>query len=77
MEKFFKNIFTEVDNNTWDYSKILAAIYGVQGIFLQGWHVIYNHAAFDMIAYGQGSGMFFAGVAAIFHFKKDSNNVGS
>ena len=74
MNQFFKNIFTEVDNQTFDYSKVLAALYGVSGVFLQGWHIIYNHAAFDMTAFGQGSGMFFAGVAAIFHFKKDSNN---
>ena len=75
MGNFFKNIFTEVDNTTWDYTKVTAALYSMLGLLLQGWHVIANHAVFDMVAYGQGSGYFFAGLAAVFHFKKDSNAI--
>jgi hypothetical protein len=72
MANFFKSAFTEVDNETFDISKVLGALSVVSAIFLEGWHVIVHNAPFNMQDFGIGTGALFAGLAAVFGFKKDS-----
>ena len=73
--KFLKDLFTEVDNQTWDLSKILATITIISAIYFEYEHITINHAVFSMQDFGVGVGALFTSFAAIFHFKKDSANV--
>lgn len=73
MKKALKQMFTEVDNETIDLSKILAACSVVTGLGLAIYAVVFNHNTFDMVSFGSGIGFLFAGTAALLKFKKESN----
>lgn len=73
MREALKQMFTEVDNETWDISKILAACSVVTGLGLSVYAVVFNGNTFDMVSFGSGIGFLFAGTAALLKFKKESN----
>ena len=73
MSNIFKQMFTEVDNDTFDLSKILAACSVVTGLGLSIYAVVFNHHPFDMVSFGTGIGLLFSGVAVLLKFKKESN----
>jgi hypothetical protein len=72
MKKFVKDIFTEIDNETYDITRVLATISVLTGLGLSIWSVIINHNIFNMVTFGSGIGLLFSGTAALFKFKKDT-----
>lgn len=78
MAKFsaiMKKLFTEVDNETYDITKILATTAVFTGLGLSIYAVVINHNPFDMVAFGSGIGLLFGGTAALLKFKKDTGEV--
>jgi hypothetical protein len=65
-------MFTEVDNKTFDLSKILAALSVVTSLILSIYSVVWRGDSFDVNSYGMGMAALFAGTAALLRFKKDS-----
>jgi hypothetical protein len=65
-------MFTEVDNKTFDLSKILAALSVVTSLILSVYSVVWRGDSFDVNSYGMGMAALFAGTAALLRFKKDS-----
>jgi hypothetical protein len=65
-------MFTEVDNKTFDLSKILAALSVVTSLILSVYSVVWRGDSFDVNSYGMGMAALFAGTAALLKFKKDS-----
>lgn len=74
---FFRHAFTEVDNQTWDVSKMLAAASVLNAIGLTIYVVAFKGQPFDLQAYGIGISALFAGTAALLKFKKDSGDTPS
>jgi len=70
--EFLKSMFTEVDNKTFDLSKILAALSVVTSLILSVYSVVWRGDSFDVNSYGMGMAALFAGTAALLRFKKDS-----
>lgn len=71
MKTFFKNIFTEPDNETFCPVRVTAVI--GMGVFLTLSVANYvQHAAFDPQAFALGLGALLAGVGAALGLKKDS-----
>lgn len=78
MAKFsaiMKKLFTEVDNETYDITKILATASVSTGLGLSVYAVVVNNNPFDMVAFGTGIGLLFSGTAALLKFKKDTGEV--
>jgi hypothetical protein len=73
VKKFISDIFTEVDNVTWDLTKVLAAISIIAAIGLSVVAVAYKGQVFNMQEYGTGIAALFAGVGVALGMKKDSN----
>ena len=71
---FLKNMFTEIDNQTFDLSKFLAALSVLNALGLSIYVVAFKNQPFDLQAYGIGISALFAGTAALFKFKKDSGD---
>jgi hypothetical protein len=71
--KVVKNMFTESDNSTFDYTKILAFIAVIIGLSLQVYSVVFQGQHFDMNTFGIGIGALFAGLAAALGFKKETD----
>ena len=69
---FLKGMFTEVDNQTFDMSKALAALSVLTALGLAIYSVVWKGDTFDLNAYGMGIAALFAGTAALLKFKKDS-----
>ena len=74
---FFKHLFTEVDNSTFDLSKILAAASVINALGLTIYVVAWKGQPFDLQAYGIGISALFAGTAALLKFKKESGDTPS
>ena len=74
IKKFLNDMFTEVDNRTFDLSKVLAVIAVINGLALTVYEVVWKGTAFDMESYGLGIGLLFGGLAAVLTFKKESND---
>lgn len=55
MHKFIKDIFTGIDNLTWDVVRILLFIFAISGIYFQGWYLYLTHQ-FDITQYYLASG---------------------
>jgi uncharacterized membrane protein YeiH len=72
IKKFLKQIFTEVDNSTFDLTKILAMISILSAVGLTIFSVVYHNQALDMQNYGLGISALFAGVGVALGMKKDS-----
>jgi Trk-type K+ transport system membrane component len=70
---FFKNIFTEVDNKTFDGVKILAFISVFTALGLAIFSVTVLKQPFSFQDYGLGAAALFAGVGVSLGLKKDSN----
>jgi hypothetical protein len=70
---FLKSLLTEVDGESFDVAKLLAALSILAGITFQG-YVLYKQpdTKFDMQNYGTGIGLLFAGVGVALHMKKDA-----
>ena len=73
---FFKDIFTESDNSTYDHIRVLAILAVVIGLSLQVWVVIRwvgpSPQPFDFQQFGIGVGSVFAGVGAALKLKPES-----
>ena len=61
---WFKDLLTDVDNQTYDLIRVLAVVSVVIGLSLQVWVVIRWHApqAFDFQQFGIGLAAMFGGV---------------
>ena len=74
LKKLAKDMFTEIDNETFDISKFLGFVTVLVAVFLAGWDVVVNQVQFSMQDFGIGIGVLFAGLAAVLGFKKDSTD---
>jgi hypothetical protein len=72
VKKFISNLFTEVDNVTWDLTKVLAAISIIAAITLAVVAVVYKGQVFNMQDYGIGVAALFAGTGVAMGMKKDT-----
>lgn len=72
---FLKGMFTEIDNQTFDMSKALAALSVLTALGLSIYSVVLKGEPFDMNQYGIGIAAVFAGTAALLKFKKDTTEV--
>lgn len=72
IKKFFTQLFTEVDNQTFDVAKVLGAVAIVVGLSLAGYSVIKGGKDFSVTDFGTGMAALFAGVGVAMGFKKDT-----
>ena len=74
IKKFLNDMLTEVDNRTFDLSKVLALMAVVNGLALTVYEVVWKGTQFNFQDYGVGVGLLFGGLAAVLTFKKESND---
>ena len=74
MKKFFMDLFTETDNETFDTTKFLAFLVFISAIFFQGYNLIILKIPFDIEKFGIGMGLIFGGLASALGFKKEVND---
>ena len=72
IKKFLNDLFTEVDNRTFDLSKVLAVMAVINGLGLTIYEVVWKGTTFNMESYGLGVGLLFGGLAAVLTFKKET-----
>lgn len=75
MKSFLKNLFTEMDGESFDLARVLAACSILAGIGLQVYAVAWKGQPFDMQVFGVGTGALFAGVGVALGMKKESPGV--
>ncbi len=75
IKKVLNDWFTEVDNKTFDITKVLAVISIVAGIGLAVFSAVYKGQAFSYQDYGLGTAALFAGVGVALGMKKESKDV--
>lgn len=73
MKTFLKHLFTEVDGESFDLARVLAACSVLSGIGLQIYAVGWKGQPFDMQIFGVGTGALFAGVGVALGMKKESH----
>lgn len=73
VQKILNDWFTEVDNKTFDVTKLLAVVSIITAIGLSIFSVVYKGQAFSYQDYGLGTAALFAGIGAALGLKKDSN----
>lgn len=73
IKKIIKDWFTEVDNETFDITKVLAVLSIATGIGLAIFSVVYKGQAFSYQDYGLGTAALFAGVGVALGMKKDTD----
>jgi hypothetical protein len=61
VERFLTNLFTGLDNQTYDIARVLWAVSCLALIFYAGWGVIVNKQAFNAIDFGGGAAGVLAG----------------
>lgn len=76
-KKFLTQLFTEVDNKTFDLTKVLALLAIVNGLGLATYEVVYKGTMFDFQAFGIGVGVLFGGLAAVLGLKKETDDAGN
>lgn len=76
MKKVFNDWFTEMDNKTYDVTKVLAVVSIATGIGLSIFSVAYKGQAFNYQDYGLGTAALFAGVGVALGLKKDTSKEG-
>lgn len=68
---FFKNLMTDIDNETFDIGRAVVFFVVLSMVFMQGWDVIAHTAKFDPQAFGTGVSALLIGLGAyIFGDKK-------
>jgi len=72
VKKILNDWFTEVDNKTFDITKVLAVLSIATGIGLAIFSVAYKGQAFNYQDYGLGTAALFAGVGVALGMKKES-----
>lgn len=75
VKKIFNDWFTEVDNKTFDVTKLLAVLSIVTAICLSIFSVVYKGQEFNYQDYGLGTAALFAGVGIALGMKKESKDV--
>lgn len=73
IKKVLNDWFTEVDNKTFDVTKVLAVFSIATGIGLAIFSVVYKGQDFNYQDYGLGTAALFAGVGVALGLKKDTN----
>lgn len=71
--KLIKDVFTETDNDTFDFVRILASVAVIVGLYLQVYSIVVQQHTFDMNTFGIGVAALFAGLAAALGFKKETS----
>jgi hypothetical protein len=72
LKTFLSNLFTEVDNVTWDLTKVLAAASIITALSLAVYSTVIKKDPFDMTSYGTGVAALFAGLGVALGMKKDT-----
>lgn len=75
IKKVINDWFTEVDNKTFDITKVLAVMSICAGIGLAVFSVAYKGDTFNYQDYGLGTAALFAGVGVALGMKKESKDV--
>lgn len=73
IKKVLNDWFTEVDNKTFDITKVLAVASITTGIGLAIFSVVYQGKDFNYQDYGLGTAALFAGVGVALGLKKDTD----
>lgn len=73
IKKVLNDWFTEVDNKTFDITKVLAVVSVGTGIGLAIFSVVAKGQEFNYQDYGLGTAALFAGVGVALGLKKDTN----
>lgn len=76
VKKIINDWFTEVDNKTFDITKVLAVASIATGIGLAIFSVGFNGQEFSYQDYGLGTAALFAGVGVALGLKKDTPKEG-
>ena len=72
IKKVLNDWFTEIDNKTFDVTKVLAVVSIATGIGLAIFSVVYQGKDFNYQDYGLGTAALFAGVGVALGLKKDT-----
>jgi hypothetical protein len=73
IKKVLNDWFTEVDNKTFDITKVLAVVSITTCIGLAIFSVVYKGQVFNIQDYGLGIAALFAGVGVALGIKKDTD----
>ena len=74
IKKILNDWFTEVDNRTFDITKVLAVLSILTGIGLAIFSVVFKGQLFNYQDYGLGTAALFAGVGIALGMKKETPN---
>ena len=74
LKNILNDWFTEVDNKTFDITKVLAVISIVTGVGLTIFSVVYKGQQFNYQDYGLGTAALFAGVGVALGMKKETKD---
>jgi drug/metabolite transporter superfamily protein YnfA len=72
--KFFRDMFTGVDNYTYDLGRVLWAAGVIWFLWVSTWSVMVDHKDFDMVDAGTGLGLVLAGGGAALWAKKSTEH---
>ena len=72
LKTFLSNMFTEIDNVTWDLTKVLAGLSISVALCLAIYSTVIKKDTFDMSDFGTGIATMFAGLGVALGFKKDT-----
>jgi hypothetical protein len=72
LKKFLGNMFTEVDNVTWDLTKVLAGFSISVALCLAIYSTVIKKDTFSMSDFGTGIAALFAGLGVSLGMKKDT-----
>jgi hypothetical protein len=72
LKTFLSNMFTEIDNVTWDLTKVLAGFSISVALCLAIYSTVIKKDTFSASDFGQGIATMFAGLGVALGFKKDT-----